>query len=101
MIIDVKSLILKEAWDNFGKAEMLEGGKFREVASKIMSHIVKHGRIHEEDFLVIAGSYERKVQLLLCNIFVTLPYSRWITFESKPTELVAREIVAGMKNQVK
>ena len=64
---------------------------------KIARHIVKHGRVSRDDFFKLAGSYQKKKMLLGLKIFAPVPNSDWITFESKPTELVAREVVAKME----
>jgi len=41
------------------------------------------------------------MRLLSCNIFATVPESEWITFESKPIEIVGRGLLAKMDSEQK
>ena len=74
---------------------MLKDMEVKEACFQIARHIVKHGRVSDDDFFKLAGSYQKEKMLLALNIFAPVPNSNWITFESKPTELVVRKIVAG------
>lgn len=74
---------------------MLKDKEVKEACFKITRHIVGHGRVSSDDFFKLAGTYEKEVKLLALNIFATVSGSDWITFKSKPIEVVAREIVAG------
>ncbi|PUU78568.1 hypothetical protein B9Z19DRAFT_1126619 [Tuber borchii] len=97
-MLDIETSVLQAANSAFKKARFLEPGEPRTKAFKIISGILKNGKIHSKDFFYIAGTYEQETRLLSCNIFATVPESERITFQSKPIEIVARKLLAEMES---
>ncbi|PWW78456.1 hypothetical protein C7212DRAFT_362923 [Tuber magnatum] len=98
---EVEHLVLKDAMNSFEKVKMLDGGEYRDVGFQIAKHIIQHGRMHWREFLRIAGGTEVEEILLSSNVFATVPRSDWITFQSKPTEHVARALLSEMETEQK
>jgi len=83
-----------DAKKNFLQGKLLKGGEFHEVGLQIAGRILLEGRIHADELWDLVRSVEVMETLLSNNVFVMVPGSDWIMFQSKPMEHVARELYA-------
>jgi len=72
--------------------KLLKGGALHKVGLDIGGRILRHGRIHRNELWDQTQNVETIKTLLSSNVFVMVPRSPWVVFESKPIEHVAREL---------
>jgi len=96
IIADIEANVLDKASCDFDAARILSNGKLQEVPFKIASKILQNGFINKEDFACIVGDYVEEERLLSLNIFAKVPFSKKITFQSKPSAIVGRRMVEAV-----
>lgn len=62
---------------------LLKDGALHRIGLEIAGHIRQEGRIHADEFWDLIQNVKVIEILLFNNVFVMLPYSDWIMFQSK------------------
>jgi len=76
----------------YKQGKLLKGGALHKVGLDIAGRILRDGRIHEDELWDQTQNVETMETLLSNNVFVMVPRSPWVVFQSKPIEHVAREL---------
>ncbi|CAG8817244.1 206_t:CDS:2 [Gigaspora margarita] len=88
---ETKNIFMDDQLRNFTRAEILPGGLYHNVASKIIKILLEKGQIEYIDFQEIVNDKKVADILLDSNIFSLRPSGSTINFESKLVESFIRE----------
>ncbi|RIB04078.1 hypothetical protein C2G38_714006 [Gigaspora rosea] len=88
---ETKEIFMDDQLRNFTRAEILPGGLYHNVASKIIRILLEKGQIEYINFQEIVNDKKVADILLDSNIFSLRPSESTINFESKLVESFIRE----------
>jgi len=81
-----------DAKNAYLEGKLLKGAALHKVGLDIGGRILRNGRIHQDELWDQTQNIETMKTLLSINVFVMVPCSPLVVFESKLIEHVAKEL---------
>ena len=91
MLLEIRKIVLDSISSNCHQALIMEGEEYHVIGKVIIQKLLLNDKIHYDTFVKLVNNKQIADKLIQANVFSYNPESKMVTFQSRATEVYARE----------